>query len=399
MRVFFYGHFQRKEVFKKVSVYFPEGLVYIVVQTVFLGGLPMAKKAKVSIAVTVLASSVYLSGCGLFSFGDKKEKIDPPQDTSYLKEGEKVDTAKKEEGKETSAKKEEATENSVMTELYLIDKNGYVVSQSIPLPGKESVAKQALEHLVVNGPVQEVLPNGFRAVIPADTQVSVDIKDGVAVADFSPEFKEYQPEDEQRILESITWTLTQFDSVEKVELRVNGYPLTEMPVAGTPISEDGLTRKTGINVDTSGVADPTSTKPLTVYYVSQTDKETYYVPVTKRVSSNETDDVKAVVNELIEGPGYASSLVSDFTGAELLDDPKIKDGNVTLNFNEGVYGSVEEKLVSEHMLNALVLSLTEQRDIKGVSVEVNGEAASVAKDGEAVTEPVTRPENVNAIGF
>ena len=87
--------------------------------------------------------------------------------------GEKVDTAKKEEGKETSAKKEEATENSVMTELYLIDKNGYVVSQSIPLPGKESVAKQALEHLVVNGPVQEVLPNGFRAVIPADTQVSV----------------------------------------------------------------------------------------------------------------------------------------------------------------------------------------------------------------------------------
>ena len=69
MRVFFYGHFQRTEVFKKVSVYFPEGLVYIVVQTVFLGGLPMAKKAKVSIAVTVLASSVYLSGGGVFSFG------------------------------------------------------------------------------------------------------------------------------------------------------------------------------------------------------------------------------------------------------------------------------------------------------------------------------------------
>ncbi len=161
------------------------------------------------------------------------------------------------------------------------------------------------------------------------------------------------------------WTLTHFDSVEKVELRVNGYPLTEMPVGGTPISEDGLTRKTGINVDTSGIADPTSTKPLTVYYVSQTDKETYYVPVTKRVSSNETDNVKAVVNELIEGPGYASSLVSDFTGAELLDDPKIKDGNVTLNFNEGVYGSVEEKLVSEHMLNALVLSLTDKRTSKG----------------------------------
>ena len=358
----------------------------------------MAKKAKVSIAVTVLASSVYLSGCGLLSFGDDKEKIDPPQDLSYLKEGEKVDTAKGEDA-EKKVSKEESNAETVMTELYLIDKNGYVVSQSIPLPGQESVAKQALEYLVKNGPVENILPNGFRAVLPADTQVTVDIKDGKAIADFSPEFNNYLPEDEQKILQSVTWTLTQFDSVEKVELRVNGYPLTEMPVNGTPIDEKGLTRKVGINVDTSGVVDPTSTKPLTVYYVAQSDDKTYYVPVTKRVSSKSADEVKAVVNELIDGPGYSSSLASDFTGAKLLDDPKLEDGTVTLNFNEAVYGSLEEKIVSEHMLNSLVLSLTEQKGIKGVSVLVNGEATKVAKDGETVTEPVTRPENVNAISF
>ncbi|BCB05041.1 GerMN domain-containing protein [Bacillus sp. KH172YL63] len=358
----------------------------------------MAKKAKVSIAVTVLASSVYLSGCGLLSFGDGKEKIDPPQDLSYLKEGEKVDTAKGEES-EKKVSNEEAAAETVMTELYLIDKNGYVVSQSLPLPGQESVAKQALEYLVVNGPVQNVLPNGFRAVLPADTQVTVDIKDGKAIADFSPEFNNYQPEDEQKILQSVTWTLTQFDSVEKVELRVNGYPLTEMPVNGTPIDENGLSRKVGINIDTKGVVDPTSTKPLTVYYVSQTDDKTYYVPVTKRVSSNEVDEITAVVKELIDGPGYASTLASDFTGAELLDKPKLEDGTVTLNFNEAVYGSIEEKIVSEHMLNSLVLSLTEQKGIKGVSVLVNGEATVVSKDGKVLTEPVTRPENVNAISF
>ncbi|WP_064092539.1 GerMN domain-containing protein [Rossellomorea aquimaris] len=358
----------------------------------------MAKKAKVSIAVTVLASSVYLSGCGLLSFGDK-EKIDPPQDVSYLKEGEKVDTAKEgNEGDDTVSNQEDAA-LTVMTELYLIDKNGYVVSQSLPLPNNESVAKQALEYLVVNGPVENVLPNGFRAVLPPDTQVTVDIKDGTAVADFSPEFNHYQPEDEQKILQSITWTLTQFDSVEKVEIQVNGYPLNEMPVNGTPIDEEGLTRKVGINIDTSGVVDPTSTKPLTVYYVSQTDDKTYYVPVTKRVSSNSVDEVKAVVQELIDGPGYSSSLVSDFTGAELLDDPELKDGTVTLNFNEAVYGSLEEKMVSEHMLNSLVLSLTEQKGIKGVSILVNGEATIVSKDGETITEPVTRPEKVNSISF
>ncbi|MFD2681507.1 GerMN domain-containing protein [Bacillus seohaeanensis] len=368
----------------------------------------MSKKAKSTVVITVLASSLYLSGCGLLSFGDK-EKIDPPKDVSYLEEGEKVDTTKeegdkantskegKEEGKDVS--KKDAAEQTVMTELYLIDENGYVVSQALPLPKTESVAKQALEYLVADGPVQNMLPNGFRAVLPAETQVSVNIKDGKATADFSKEFANYQPEDEKKILEAVTWTLTQFDSVEKVELTMNGYPLTEMPVSNTPINESGLTREVGINVDTSGVVDVTNTKPLTVYYVSQTGDQSYYVPVTKRVSANEENDVKSVVQQLIEGPGYASSLVSDFTGAALLDDPKIKDGTVTLNFNEAVYGSIEEKLVSEHMLNSLVLSLTEQEGIKEVSVLVNGEATSVSKDGKTVTEPVSRPENINAVSF
>lgn len=36
------------------------------------------------------------------------------------------------------------------------------------------------------------MPNGFRAVLPADTSVSVDIKDGTAVVDFSNEFKNYK---------------------------------------------------------------------------------------------------------------------------------------------------------------------------------------------------------------
>ena len=63
------------------------------------------------------------------------------------------------------------------TELYLIDKSGYVVPQTLELPKSEAVAKQALDYLVDNGPVTDKLPNGFRAVIPADTQISVNIKD------------------------------------------------------------------------------------------------------------------------------------------------------------------------------------------------------------------------------
>jgi germination protein M len=361
----------------------------------------MSKKTKTAIVITVLTSSVYLSGCGLLG-GGEKAKIDPPADVSYLEEGEKVDAVEENgEGEVTSSTSTEESEaaESVMTELYLIDSNGYVVSQKMALPSTESIAKQALEYLVVDGPVQNMLPNDFRAVLPAGTQISVNIKDGTAVADFSSEFQNYQPEDEQKILESVTWTLTQFDSVEKVELRVNGYELTEMPVNGTPINQNGLSRKVGINLDTSGITDLTDTHPVTVYFVSQKGDNTYYVPVTKRVSNKVDNKIEAVVQQLIDGPGSQKNLLSDFTGVALLDEPKVEDGQVTLNFNEGVYGSFEEKIVSEHFMNALVLSLTEQESVKSVSVMVNGESELVNDQGETMSEPVTRPENVNTISF
>jgi germination protein M len=285
------------------------------------------------------------------------------------------------------------------TELYLIDKNGYVVPQTLELPKTTSVAKQALEYLVANGPVTDLLPNDFRAVLPEDTQVSVNIKDGVAVVDFSKEFANYQKEDEQKILQSVTWTLTQFDSVEKVKLQMNGHALTEMPVDGTPIS-DNLSRSTGINIDTSGVLDITNTKPVTVYYIGGEEDSYYYVPVTRRVDTSEKDNITAIINQLVEGPDSKSNLVSEFMpDVKLLEAPKREDGKVTLNFNESIYGSFEEKVISQNLLNALVLSLTEQKGIESVAVTVNGKADLVDDKGKELTEPVTRPEKVNTGSF
>jgi germination protein M len=106
------------------------------------------------------------------------------------------------------------------------------------------------------------------------------------------------------------------------------------------------------------------------------------------------------VNELVEGPAYASNLLSDFqSGVKLLDEPKFEDGKVTLNFNESIYGSFEEKMVSEHLLNSLVLSLTEQNGVESVALTVNGKGDVLTEKGEKLAEPVTRPEKVNTGSF
>lgn len=357
----------------------------------------MFKRANIAVLAVMVAAGTFLSGCGLFN--KAKEKLDPPKEVSQLKDGEKLDEAAGEKDlKETNAEEQSET---VLRDLYLIDRNGMVVSQTLPLPKSESAAKQALEYLVADGPVTEILPNGFRTVLPAGTTVDVDIKDGKAVVDFSEEFGSYDAKDEKSILEAVTWTLTQFESVKYVELRVNGHTLSEMPVDGTPINDGGLSRDDGINMSDSGVADITNTKPLTVYYISQGEGDSsYYVPVTRRISNEEVDEVSAVVNELIEGPGMSASLVSALSGdAELLEAPKVEDGVATLNFNEAVLGDGDQKMVSNEALQSLVLSLTEQKGIKSVSVMVDGKAELVNESGEPLTEPVSRPEKINAKSY
>jgi len=337
--------------------------------------------------ICLAAIAFLLSACS--QLGREKENMDPPQKVSYEDDLDVTD--------EQNADEEKADE--VKTELYLIDKNGYVVPKTLGLPNTRSVAKQALDYLVKGGPVTEYLPNDFRAVLPEGTEISIDVKDGIATADFSKEFAEYAPEDEMKILQSITWTLTQFDSIKQVKLKMNGKDLKEMPVNGTPI-KGMLTRKDGINMDSSTAVDITNTYPVTVYYLAQNNEERYYVPVTKRVSNKNDNPLTAVVEELIKGPNMATELYSLFMpDVELVEAPKMDDGIVKLNFNENIYGSYDQKLVSKQVLEPLVLSLTEQEGVKGVAIQVNGKTDIVNQDGKPLTEPVTRPEHVNTGSF
>lgn len=357
----------------------------------------MRKKTKLTWATAGVVFSLLLSGCSLSGGEKKNNEIDPPKDVSYTDEANKSET-NSENSSNTDGTDQQAAE-TVMRELYLIDENGMVVSQSLKLPKTDAVAKQALEYLVVGGPVTEVLPSGFRAVIPQDTKISVNIKGNKAIADFSKEFTDYKAEDETKILQAVTWTLTQFDGITEVELRINGHKLEEMPVNSTPISAT-LSRADGINIDTSSVVDITNTRQLTLYFLAENEGNKYYVPVTRRVDKSEKDNVTAIINELIKGPGLTSKLVSEFQSDVKLLSAKTTDGKVTLDFNESIFGSFNEKMISQSVLDAIVLSLTEQTDIESVAITVNGSSSEiVTEDGKALTEPVTRPQNVNTGSF
>ncbi|WP_202080263.1 GerMN domain-containing protein [Caldalkalibacillus salinus] len=356
---------------------------------------------------SLLVVIVFTTGCVFGPSDDAGSEIDPPQ-IDYGEEEDSTDIVfeidESDENPETdenvSATSTDEPSSTTERTLYLFDENGYVVSVSLPLPQTEGVATQALRYLVEGGPVTNVLPSGMRAVIPAGTELSVNVKeDGTAVVDFSPEFRDYQAEDEKGILEAITWTLTEFDSIEQVQISINGHLQETMPVDGTPVGSP-LSRKDGINIEVANEAQIGNNSTVTLYFMAQNESATvdYFVPVTRIVPK--TDDlVQATVNELVAGPQQGSGLVTGVVDTKLLDQQL--DGDVlTLNFDETFLQYAEEEpKASDDAIKSLVLSLTEHESIDKVQFMVDGSEQLVTYSGADLSQPVSRSFVGQSTGF
>lgn len=373
-------------------------LVYIVVQTA-IGGRIMFKIKKSGLFASIVAFSTVLAGCAMGGEQAVRQmEEETPQEVTYVDEGALEQNTTTTEQAENN--QEKAAEETYSRELYLLDKNGYVVPQTVTLPKTQEVAKQALEYLVDGGPISNLLPNGFRAVLPAGTMVNgVNLQtDGTLVVDFSKEFSNYNAEDEMKILQAITWTLTQFDTVNKVKIQINGYDKNTMPVNGTPINE-GTSRANGINFDNGEVVDVVNSKAITLYFLAQNGDNTYYVPVTRRIEKNEENYV-AAVNELIKGPNALSGLYTELhDDIALVEEPLYENGVVTLDFNEGILSSLQGTALSQNILNELVFSLTELDGVESVAIKVNGDEKVMNEQGAEISAPVSRPKSVNTGSF
>ncbi|CAM4120189.1 GerMN domain-containing protein [Paenibacillus alkaliterrae] len=333
----------------------------------------------------VLALPILTAGCGLFS-QETSRSIDPPQ--VEIKDGA--------EGAETG---QAGVQGQETLTVYLEDRNGYLAPISIPttLGTNEAAAQKALEMMVENGTYANQLPEDFRAVLPQGTQINsytYDKEQKLAKVDFSEPFTNYNPQDERTIVEAITWTLTAMTGIEQVEIWHEGAKLQEMPMDSFPLDEP-LTRTIGINIEAADGISYSQSTPVTLYFSAQTlNDEQYYVPVTRLVARSD-NPAEAALQQLISGPLNRKELTS-----VILPDVVVKnivhEGDVVTVDLEDEFYEEGQKLPAE-MLQALVLSVTENSDATTVQIKLNGQTNVVDDDDKSYTEPVGRPHHVNAI--
>ena len=263
----------------------------------------------------------------------------------------------------------EASAQKVSTVVYYQDNYGYLVPVMCSMNYEDGIAKATLKRMV-QSPENDMSAArlGLRCVLPENTSIDLDISGGTARIDLGKEVLNMaDAAAESNMISAIVQTLTEFDSVKKVEFLVGGQKLEKL-THGTDISKPF--ERGDINLETAVPgADGTDMAAVRLYFPCESGN--VVVPVTRMVASRA--DVNTAMVELAKGPSGASPLERALPAGCGLIDVKLENGVAKLNFTKEFRQLVENSDGGRMALKALVLTCTQFDGVDGVEIYVEGE--------------------------
>ena len=256
--------------------------------------------------------------------------------------------------------------DAVLSPIYLIDSNNYVARTEMIIDEDDELlkAKEILEALTIGSNKTDYIPDGFKQIIPLNTRLlDASLEGGLLKINFSKEFNNITEKNESKMLESIVYSLTEIEGINKIMIFVEGVHLNKMPISQKRLPET-LDRSFGINkiynLDT--FSDVTMT---TIYYLGKYNDNYYYIPVTL-VDNNDINKVEIVINNLKSSPIYQANLMSYLASSVELLDFEIKENVASLNFNNYLFSDINSKTILEEVKYSIFLSLKDNNDIQEV---------------------------------
>ncbi|MCI9131416.1 hypothetical protein [Thomasclavelia cocleata] len=162
------------------------------------------------------------------------------------------------------------------------------------------------------------------------------------------------------------------NGIEKVNLKIDGNDISELPNSTVPAS--CITNRLGINNFESSTNYLYKTTPVVVYNTQTINNQEYYVPVTKRVETTESD-IDTKVSIMLKQMEYEQPL-------SLVQQCSLNEGTLQihlasniLNDNESIDNTLYNRIVksASHLENVeKVLLFIDDQEITPVE-DVNGE--------------------------
>ena len=262
--------------------------------------------------------------------------------------------------------------------IYLLDENNYLVKTKVLLDEEllEDNIKNIISNLTVSS--NSKFPDKLNAIIPKNTKLNnITIEDDIVTLDFSKELLNIDKELSNKLIESIVYSITELDSITKVNIMVESTPLETYPNSNKKIVMP-LTRDIGINNEYTYNTLDNITK-VVIYYGEDINNDIYYVPVTKYLNNNDNKDkIDIIVEELTTSYIYEDNLRSILNeNVELIDKEIIDEDLLVLNFNSALFDN--NSTIKEEVLYTLSYSVFSNYDVNTISFKVDNKDIETVK--------------------
>lgn len=259
-------------------------------------------------------------------------------------------------------------------DIYLIDKNNYVAKTNIQVSSlkKDLLIDELIEAMKMDVKYQDKIPNGFCALLPSDTKLlGKEINNDVVTLNFNSNVLDVKSENEEKVIESLIYSITSIDGIDKIIIKIDGENLKKLPKTGIMLDTE-LTRDYGIN-KTYDIDSIKGINKVTIYYTNKNNNsDVYYVPVTKYVNNDE-EKIKIIIDELASKFSFESNLMSYLNYNTKLLDYNLNENEIDLNFNEYLFDSTENKKVLEEVIYSISYSVMDNYNVDKVNFFVNNE--------------------------
>ena len=257
--------------------------------------------------------------------------------------------------------------------VYLLDENKYLIPLSVDISNKEYLVDEI--YTVVSN-LRDLEIEGFTSTIAKDVKINeIELENGILNIDFSSEFLSYQGDLEEKIIESLTWSVMDFNEVKGLTISVDGVRLTKMPINGL-VLPNVLNKDIGINKYSDMISDFQGSDNVIVLYEKVVAGNKYYVPVTRKVIK-ESDDTKTVVNALDKEIAIMSGL-RQIEEIEKLKSNSISCDDISVSVNLSRDYLIDDNLIDSSLYEILMVTLSYNQIDSEVSFFIDEESVNVS---------------------
>lgn len=253
--------------------------------------------------------------------------------------------------------------------IYLEDQNKLISRTFINVDStdKEQLANELIMALINNSNKSKYLPLGFSSTILGDVKIKeIKIENDVITVNFDGNIFKDNENNEEKIIESIVYTLTEIEGIKKIKILINDEVLKRLPSSNKIIPEY-LDRSIGIN-RISKFNSLKNTQDVTAYFIGKNNGDYYFVPVTFTTDS-EKEKIEIIIKEL-SGKDFIDDNLSTYISAGvILKNYEILENEIKLEFNNEIFNGFNE--IDEEVMYGIALSIYDNYNISTVRFEVD----------------------------